>query len=133
MRLHQRNFSRTDDFKVDTMREFDTFFWYIEIDDLPIPARLNPVEWEAKSGKSRPARTEGRVIDKHSIIVSSGANKVTVWHSPDIMTYDDPEKQTVIKIKSKAFYKPMPSVEVMLEDVRTRGDRVHPFWGKVEL
>jgi hypothetical protein len=26
-----------------------------------------------------------------------------------------------------------PSTEVMLEDARTRGDRQHAFWAKVEL
>jgi hypothetical protein len=26
-----------------------------------------------------------------------------------------------------------PSLETMLEDVRTRGDRQHPFWAKVPL
>ena len=25
-----------------------------------------------------------------------------------------------------------PSVETMLEDLRVRGDRQHPFWAKVE-
>ena len=27
----------------------------------------------------------------------------------------------------------VPRLEVLLEDVRTRGDRQHPFWAKVEL
>ena len=26
-----------------------------------------------------------------------------------------------------------PSLDVILEDVRTRGDRQHPFWAKVEV
>jgi hypothetical protein len=25
-----------------------------------------------------------------------------------------------------------PDLKVLLEDVRTRGDRLHPFWAKVE-
>jgi hypothetical protein len=27
---------------------------------------------------------------------------------------------------------PEASLEVLLEDVRTRGDRQHPFWAKIE-
>jgi len=27
----------------------------------------------------------------------------------------------------------VPSLEIMLEDVRTRGDRQHPFWAKIQL
>jgi hypothetical protein len=28
--------------------------------------------------------------------------------------------------------KVVPNIETLLEDVRTRGDRQHPFWAKVE-
>ncbi len=139
MRVHRRNFFPRE-FAASTMRPWDTFFWYAEIEKLPAVASLNPVDWDAKAKSSRAIETTGSVTsaEGNSIIVNSKAGKVTVWHSPELLNYNDAEHPPTIKIigrASKTFHKPAvsPSLEVMLDDVRTRGDRLHPFWGKVEL
>ena len=35
-------------------------------------------------------------------------------------------------INGKRVLNITPSLEVLLEDVRTRSDRLHPFWAKAE-
>ena len=44
-------------------------------------------------------------------------------HTPDTLK---------VVLNGKTQRKIQPSPEIMLEDVRTRGDRQHPFWAKVE-
>jgi hypothetical protein len=59
------------------------------------------------------------------------AEPKTLWLSPDWVSFDRP---ITIKFNETrlALKQPIkPSQEVMLEDVRTRGDRQHPF-SKVE-
>ena len=38
-----------------------------------------------------------------------------------------------VVINGEPQRKVQPKIETLLEDVRTRGDRQHPFWAKVEL
>ncbi len=48
------------------------------------------------------------------------------------MSFDRPITIKLNESRLSAKQQPKPSLEVMLEDVRTRGDRQHPFWAKVE-
>ena len=34
-------------------------------------------------------------------------------------------------MRSRRLKRAEPDIAVLLEDVRTRGDRMHPFWAKV--
>ncbi len=54
---------------------------------------------------------------------------MTVWLSPDIVTFNNTLK---VAINGKPQKNVQPKIETLLEDVRTRGDRQHPFWAKVE-
>ncbi len=131
MRLHQRNFFPKN-FTASSMRPWDTFFWWIEIDDLPAAANLNPIDWEASSARARAVDTEGKAIEPNGVRASSAAGKVTVWLSPELLDFQNAESPPTVIIKGKRFFNPPLSLEVMLDDVRTRADRLHPFWGKVE-
>ena len=63
-------------------------------------------------------------------VTSGSCGKVRVWLSPEIVTFDNSLK---VEINGKPHRKKVvPSIETLLEDVRTRGDRQHPFWAKVE-
>jgi hypothetical protein len=54
---------------------------------------------------------------------------VTVWLSPDLVAFNNSLK---VDINGDNKRKVQPQIETLLEDVRTRGDRQHPFWAKVE-
>jgi hypothetical protein len=58
--------------------------------------------------------------------------KLAVWLSPEWVNFDLPVTVTVggTRLGTKHIIK--PSVLDMLEDARTRADRQHPFWAKVE-
>jgi hypothetical protein len=50
-----------------------------------------------------------------------------VWLSPDLVSFD---RRLTLQLNGRRVPPPDPSLTVLLEDVRTRGDRQHPFWAK---
>jgi predicted esterase len=135
MNRHQRDFSmarqKEKDFTAMTMRPWDTFFFWVEIDKLPPTASILPVSF-GKVDKARAIETTGKILANNGLSVSTGAGKATVYFSPDIIDLNNSEKPPFITIRTKRFNQVVPSLEVMLEDARTRADRQHPFWGKIE-
>ena len=126
--LHQRDFF-PDEFKSVTMRKWDNYFWWAELADFPERSVVNPLEWPV--ARARPAETEGTIFDNNRIRVRSGTSKVTVWLSPEMVDF---EERIHVNINGRDYGKDVaPTLEVLLEDVRTRCDRQHPFWAKVGL
>ena len=131
MSRHQRNFFPRD-FKVRSMRPWDSFFWYLEAADFPATNMVHPVDWTGeRPPRASPATVEGRVLEApgNGVNVDSTARKVTVWLSPEMVNFD---ARITVNINNRDVKGPFqPSLEDLLEDVRTRGDRQHPFWLKV--
>ncbi len=77
---------------------------------------------------------------------------MTVWLTPEMLDFDKPVNITINGQRVTTRGRPdaerrssserpdrptrlrfvEPDLETLLEDVRTRGDRLHPFWAKVE-
>jgi hypothetical protein len=57
---------------------------------------------------------------------------VSIYLSPDMVNFNQPVRLTVNtgRVAGEPFIR--PDLEVMLEDVRTRGDRQHPFWARID-
>jgi acetyl esterase/lipase len=126
MNLHKRNFFPKK-FTVYSLRPSDKFFWWVETDK-PLEANvILPVEWGSK--KALAAKTEGTINPTNGVSVDRGTGKVTVWLSPEMVSFDKP---VTVSIENRKTTNVQPSVPTLLEDVRTRGDRQHPFWAKVE-
>ncbi|MBN2216123.1 MAG: peptidase [Pirellulales bacterium] len=119
------------EFSCDSMRPFDNFFWWVEVEGMPERSVVDPANWSVR-GK-RPMNTQGTLTPGNGIRVRSGASRVTVWLSPKMVDF---ERRVKIVIDGKdvnrgePFVK--PNLSVMLEDARRRADRFHPFWDKVE-
>ena len=78
-----------------------------------------------------PARIDGRMIRAcNGVRVTTGADRAVVWLSPEMIDFDQPLS---VSINGKKIKEIDQGREVMLNDVRTRGDRQHPFWAKAEL
>ena len=127
MNLHRRNFFPKE-FKAVTMRPWDNFFWWAELGSLPSQSMVMPVSWPPGSA-ARPAITEATILSTNSVRVTSGAQKVTVYLAPEMVNF---EERVNASINGRRVVNIQPSVDVLLEDARTRGDRLHPFWAKVE-
>jgi predicted esterase len=125
MNLHQRNFFPKE-FNVTTMRPWDSFFWWVDLEGLPDNLMILPSEWP-KNGV-RPGEYKANIV-KNRMSVDAKARKVTVWLSPELVNFGE---KVVVNINNKDTKNVTPSTPVLLEDVRSRGDRQHPFWAKVE-
>jgi len=128
MDLHRREFFPKE-FECVTMRPWDNFFWWAEVDNLPPASLTLPVNWPPSSSV-RPSRTEGKILENNRLTLRTGASLTTVWLAPEMV---DLGKRIAVSVNGRDIRDGAEaSVETLLEDVRTRGDRQHPFWAKVE-
>jgi len=113
-----------------TMRPWDNFFWWIEMAGAPARTVVLPTHWPPPKD-IRPFTIEGKATAANALAVRCGADRVRIWLSPELVDFTAPVTVTLDgrKLTSDA---PTADVDVMLEDLRTRCDRQHPFWGVVE-
>ncbi|HXT57895.1 MAG TPA: hypothetical protein VN699_04640, partial [Pirellulales bacterium] len=82
----------------------------------------------------RAAQTEAVLNANNGINVTSGAKKVTIWLSPETIKFN---QKIRISVNGRTAPLAGASVEadlpVLLEDARSRADRQHVFWAKVEM
>jgi hypothetical protein len=128
MELHRRDFFPRE-YECMSMRPWDNFFWWAELEGMPRQSMVLPVNWPPEGGV-RPARTEGRILENNRISLRTGASRATVWLAPEMVDFS---QRVSVVINGRTRHQPVePTAEVLLEDVRTRGDRQHPFWAKTE-
>ncbi len=118
-------------FECVTMRPWDNFFWWVELEELPAKSMVDPAFWPPRRG-TRPFRVQASVRNNNLLRVQGRSGRVILWLSPQLVQFD---RTIQIYINSRRLrFRPeelQPQVEVILEDARTRGDRQHPFWAKV--
>jgi len=117
-------------FACSTMREFDNFFWWLECGGLPAKAMVNPANWPPPRGTT-PVTVGGEITEGNSISVHTGTSKVTIWLSPKMIDFKG-RVNVLVKGRRINSSSVSPDLQILLEDVRTRGDRQHPFWAKVQ-
>ena len=129
MKVHRRNFA-PEEFSCATMRAFDNFFWYLELTGLPSRSIVSPLAWPAPAS-ARPALQEFRRTASNTLRVETGAESATLWLMPDVIELGG--KVSITVNGRSRTYDLIPEVRTILDDVRTRADRQHPFWTRVEL
>ena len=138
MKLRQRNIVPFD-FKVETMRPWDSFFWWVEMPNLPndVPGNMaDPVDFPARRMDARPATVESKLYRGTNTVSVTTKPKVAntiVSLTPDMIDFNT---RVSVKVNDKNYHPPNgivePNIETMLEDVRTRCDRLHPFWAMLD-
>ena len=124
---HRRDFFRRK-FEAVAMRPWDNFFWWLELGGFPSRTIVMPAAWAP--GSKRPSTIQAEVRENQRISVKTGAAQVTIWLSPEFVNFGNGMK---IVVNGKTIRQEVtPNIETLLEDVRTRGERQHPFWAKVE-
>ena len=119
------------EFNCVSMRPWDNYFWWIELSDLPPATMVDPKKWVSRRGMV-PLRTEAKILPNNGVRVKTGADSATIWLSPELVDFQQPVPITVNGKKvTRRNESITPSVEVMLEDARTRCDRQHVFWARV--
>jgi predicted esterase len=128
----RRNFFPRE-FSCVSMRPWDNFFWWAEAEGLPAGSMVNPASWPPPRN-TLPAMVKGSMSNHNSLVLRTGSSRVTVWLSPEMIDFHE---RVNISVGGHRVTTPSslvrPSLETLLEDVRTRGDRQHPFWAKIEV
>jgi len=120
-----------EEFECKSMRPWDSFFWWLEVEGLPERSMVLPANWPPKRG-TRPTQLRGRKFAGNKLSVFHQAARTTIWLSPDVVDFDQP---IVVELNGRRigprdrFVR--PDLAVLLEDARTRGDRKRPYWAKV--
>lgn len=111
-----------------SMRPWDNYFWWLELDQIPTQSLALPAE--NRERRVNPIKTTARILENNRISVTARSGRGVVWLSPEMVDFD----QTItVTVGSRNIRKEAAAdVRTLLEDVRTRGDRQHPFWAKVE-
>jgi predicted esterase len=132
MSRERRNFF-PDEFECSMMRTWDNFFWWVEMDELPAGSMVHPSAWPPKRG-SRFLKVKAKRTANNGLHVQCAADQVTLWLSPELIDMNQPTKITVNGRQLRGTNDGVSAnVAVILEDARTRGDRKHPFWAKIEM
>jgi hypothetical protein len=116
------------EFETVSMRPWDNYFWYVDLQEFPPTSMVSPLGWPAD--KPRPCRTRGS-YGNNRVSIRTGAASATVWLSPEMVDFSE---RVRVKVNSEeARDEITPDLATMLEDARQRADRQHVFWAKLTL
>ena len=125
MDLQKRDFLPTE-FDVRMMRPWDNFYWWVELRGVPSNLLVEPTEWAVRRSP-RPVEIKAKVgAKKDMLYVQSPADEVILWASPELLSIDE---NVSIRLNGREIpiRRLTPSIEILLEDVRSRSDLKHPF------
>ncbi len=133
LRSHRRP-NPPKDFEVGILRRGDYFFWGVEATELFDNVDLNPLLYDRASANEKELkRFDVSVVDSTTFkIKGAPAKQITVYLSPE-MGLNMQERIQVLWGKRRKYVESGGSIEVMLEDARTRADRQHVYWERVDL
>jgi len=121
------------EFSVNSLRPWDNYYWFLQLNGFPRANVMWPQLWE--DGKLKALNIDGEMKPEgevnHFVVKPAKAGRsMTLWLSDDYVNF---EKAVRISGRGKNFRESVsPSVRIMLEDARTRGDRLHPYWARID-
>ena len=118
------------EFAAVSLRPWDRFFWWVEMEEAPPRTIVLPEAWPPSVGQ-RPLLIEAKKGATNSLTVRCGAGRTRVWLSPELVDFAEP---LTVTIDGKRVHRgPVtPDERVLLEDLRLRGDRQHPFQAVID-
>jgi pimeloyl-ACP methyl ester carboxylesterase len=113
------------------LRPWDNYFWFIELDPrgLPQDKLIWPEAWTNKNSVTMSAEAGYKVVNR--IRINRATKPLTVWLSSDFIDFS--QRLTISGQVADFKGTVEPSTRVLLEDVRQRGDRLHPYSAKLKL
>lgn len=104
-------------FSAVTNRAYNNSFWWLELRNFEPGGKSVQVESNLTANNGVAIRTNG---------------KLTVWLSPEMVDFSRPIIVTQNSTRLASPNDIRPDITTLLEDVRIRGDRRHPFWARVD-
>ncbi len=125
------------EFSVNSLRPWDNYYWFMELHGFPAKNTMWPQTW--KDGALKALALEGEMKPKEDktckfVLKPSKAGRgMTLWLSPEIVNFGDVDEEVWITGRGKEFRQGVTaSTRVILDDVRRRADRLHPFWARLD-
>jgi hypothetical protein len=112
-----------------SMRPWDNFFWWVEMEHIPSDFTVLPAAWPPKRVKNAFVKAEIKSPTSISL-QTSDRTKLILYLTPDMVNF---ENKFTVNFNGAKSFTTQPSLPVLLEDARTRGDRQHPYWQKLEF
>jgi hypothetical protein len=105
-------------------------FWWLEVDKIPAKDVVLPIHWPPKTDMLA-VRIEGKYLSSQNkfIVRAFKDSRVTLWLSPELVDFG-----RLIEVSGRGTdFRGMvsPNRQVLLEDVRRRADRQHPYWARL--
>jgi len=117
------------EFEIVSSRQSDRVYWWLESDPLTSEKVVNPILF--KQGKTEIKAQKMGAADNGYRITNLASKGATIWMSPEEVDFG---KRVTLYFKGeKKSLDVEPLLETLLEDVRMRADRQHPYWAKVSV
>lgn len=112
------------------MRPGDRFFYWLEAPQLAPTAAGNAYEFDpTRSVKFQANRLDSTANGVRISSIPSLNRDAIVWLSPDMVDFRRPI--SIILRSDRKTFNLTPDIGIMLEDARTRADRMHVYWQRV--
>ncbi len=119
-------------FECASLRPWDNRFWWLEVDLTNNNKMILPeYDWNSFKNRSRwDIEGEIKEIRPNYYYIRGARDNATIWLSPGIVDFS---KNVQIGGENAGKFNDgvRPSRKTLLEDVRTRADRQHPYWAKI--
>lgn len=109
------------EYEVDILRPTDDHFYWVKLEKFP-PNVMQAVITERGLAPTRPMPLTARVSAGNTVQVTSGADRTTIWLSPEFVDF---EQRVKIQVNRRQRFNDFlrPDIGALLEDLRLRGDR----------
>jgi predicted esterase len=115
--------------EVVTSRSSDRSFWWLEVPELVGEKIVNPIRF--KPGHADIEAGKLSAPENGLKVTSFPGKECILWLRPDVVDFS---KKATFVVKGKKKERDLqPDLKTILEDVRTRADRQHPYWLKLEF
>jgi hypothetical protein len=116
------------------LRPWDNYFWFWELKGIPEEYLHRPEHWSERHPKNRVKMEVALSQNQPNVIKNVGPSRIgtggIIWLSPEFVNF---KEEIVIQGRGNGFKGIVnPSRRVLLDDVRKRADRKHPYWARVD-
>lgn len=136
MKPQRRRWPDTSGFEFEcvSLRPWDSYFWFYEMYGTPERNVVRPELFSISKNFQNKIVFMGKMKSPNVFRIEPTntkgiPNRSTLWLSPE---YVDFAEKVQIQGRGKFNGEVYPSREVLLNDVRRRADREHPFWGRID-
>ena len=117
------------EFTGDLRRPWDNYFWFYELHGFPLDKAVWPEFFGPKFPRPVKIRAELKANQINRFFVTTLGEATTLWLSPEFVDF---EKEIKIGVGDFSEFV-QPSRQILLDDVRSRCDRQHPYWANLHF